>query len=100
MSRFREFPSEPSPVALERWRVPVSWIDTPDAHVIGALPPERRAVWRACRSVYFLAEGGTPYDPRHVLTLRGAALVAWRARRRAWLRDEVFHADARVDLAA
>ncbi|MBA3884283.1 MAG: hypothetical protein H0X67_00970 [Acidobacteria bacterium] len=95
-------PAVPSPaVALEPGRVPLSWIADPDAHVIGALSPEQRAVWRACRREMFAAEARTAaFDVRHVLTLRGRTLVAWRSRRRAWLRDEVFNADARVDLVA
>jgi hypothetical protein len=68
------------------------------AEAIGDTRPDDPAcvpAWLALRSEMFRACVGTPFDSRHVLSLDGAALADWRARRLEWLRQR-FAGDVRV----
>ena len=86
----------PGPDQSPDARVPIEVLIADSLADTAPLTSEQRTVWRASQRDIATAAQGADYDIRSVLTLEGAALTHWKARRAEWLRT-FLAGDARVE---
>lgn len=75
--------------------IPFDLLARPGADVTRGLTSAEVRTWRDLRRYVAQVEMGSEFDPRVVLLLEGAKLMAWLVRRSDWLRERL-RSDPRV----